>query len=339
MPLLQRIIAKLTEGRDLSREEARTAMTEIMSGGGSDAQIAAFLVAMRLKGETVEEITGCAEAMRDKAAKVHTKHPTVIDTCGTGGDATGTFNVSTAAAIVAAGAGAIVAKHGNRAVSSKCGSADVLKAVGVNTDGADVKGIERCLDEIGIAFLFAPLLHGAMKHAAPVRRELGIRTIFNILGPLTNPAGATRQLLGVYDEALTPMLAQVLRELGAVHALVVHGAGGLDEISTCGPTTVSEVRGGEVKTYRLNPEEFGLERASAADLAGGDAVENSAILRDVLEGKRGPRRDIVALNAGAALHVAGLASSVKEGVEMAMDSIDRGAAKAKLDELIRMSNA
>ncbi len=336
--MIQQAIAKVVEKENLAREEAHAAMSEIMSGEATPVQIAAFLAALRMKGETVEEIVGCAEAMREKSTKVKTKHPVVIDTCGTGGDAVGTFNISTAAALVASGAGSIVAKHGNRAVSSRCGSADVLKALGVKVYDVSVEKVERCLDEVGMAFLFAPSLHGAMKHAAPVRRELGIRTVFNILGPLTNPAGAGRQLIGVYDQRLTATVAGVLKELGSKHALVVHGAGGFDEVSTCGPTRVSEIFDGEVKTYQLDPTEFGFQRASVRELLGGDAETNADILLGVLEGKRGARRDIVVLNSAAALYVSGLAASVKEGIAMAEDSIDSGKGKRKLDELVRVSN-
>jgi anthranilate phosphoribosyltransferase len=246
--------------------------------------------------------------------------------------------VSTAAAFVASGAGAVVAKHGNRAVSSRCGSADVLKALGVKIDEVPVQKVEQCLDEMGIAFLFAPSLHAAMRHAAPVRRELGIRTVFNILGPLTNPAGATRQLIGVYDEKLTSLIADVLRALGSERALVVHGAGGLDEISTCGPTKVSEIYNGEAMTYTLDSSDLGFEKASANDLMGGDAATNARILLDVLEAKKGPQRDIVLLNSAAALYVSGLASSVKEGIVVAENAIDSGAARSKLARLVEATN-
>jgi len=336
--MIQLVIAKLANREDLTREEARAAMGEIMSGEATPAQIAGFLAAMRIKGETVDEVTGCAEAMREKATRVRTKHSVVIDTCGTGGDAVGTFNVSTAAAIVACGAGAAVAKHGNRAVSSRCGSADVLKALGVKIEDVPVQKVEQCLDEVGMAFLFAPSLHGAMKYAAPVRRELGIRTVFNILGPLTNPAHATRQLIGVYDEKLTSLVADVLKALGSERALVVHGAGGLDEISTCGPTKVSEIHNGEVKTYTLDSSDLGFHKASANDLTGGDAATNAQILLDVLEGKVGPQRDIVVLNSAAALYVSGLASSVEEGISVAENSIDSGAARSKLARLVEATN-
>jgi anthranilate phosphoribosyltransferase len=336
--MIQQVIGKLADKKDLTREEARAAMGEIMSGEATSAQIAAFLTAMRLKGETVDEITGCAEAMREKATRVQTKHSVVIDTCGTGGDAVGTFNVSTAAALVACGAGAIVAKHGNRAVSSRCGSADVLRALGVKIENVPVQKVEKCLDEVGIAFLFAPSFHGAMKYAAPVRRELGIRTVFNILGPLTNPARASRQVIGVYDVKLTFPIANVLKALGSQKALVVHGAGGFDEISTCGPTEVSEICNGEVKSYTLDSSDLGFHKASVNDLSGGDATTNAKILLEVLEGKRGPHRDIVVLNSAAALFVSGLALTVEEGITLAESSIDGGTARSKLAQLVEVTN-
>jgi anthranilate phosphoribosyltransferase len=336
--MIQQVIARLANKEDLPQADARAAMSEIMAGEATPAQIAAFLVALRLKGETVDEITGCAQAMREKATRVRTRHPVVVDTCGTGGDAAGTFNVSTGAAIVACGAGAVVAKHGNRAVSSRCGSADVLKALGVKVDEVPVQKVEQCLDEVGMAFLFAPSLHPAMKYAAPTRKELGIRTVFNILGPLTNPAGATRQLMGVYDERLTALLAGVLKALGSERALVVHGAGGLDEISTCGSTNIDEIRSGETKTYTLDSSELGIRRATPGDLVGGDAATNARILLEVLEGTKGHHRDIVVLNAAATLYVSGLAPSVKEGIAVAEHSIDCGAARSKLAQLVEATN-
>lgn len=336
--MIQQVIAKLVDKKDLTREEARAAMGEIMSGEATTTQIAAFLTAMRLKGETVDEITGCAQAMREKATRVRTKHPVVIDTCGTGGDAVGTFNISTAAAFVACGAGAVVAKHGNRAVSSRCGSADVLKALGVQIEDVPVQKVEQCLDEVGMAFLFAPSLHGAMKYAAPVRRELGIRTVFNVLGPLTNPAGASCQVIGVYDEKLTSPIANVLNALGSERALVVHGAGGFDEISTCGTTKVSEICNGEVKSYTLESSDLGFRRALVNELVGGDVARNARILLEVLDKKRGPHRDIVVLNSAAALYVSGLASSVKEGINIAEESIESGKARSKLAQLVEATN-
>lgn len=329
-------VRKLVEGKDLSKDEAFEAMSDIMSGNVSEPLIASFLTALRMKGETVAEIAGCARAMRAKATKIETKRSDVIDTCGTGGDSLGTFNISTAAAIVSCGAGAIVAKHGNRAISSRCGSADVLKALGVNIETPKEK-VEQCLDEVGIAFLFAPMMHGAMKYAAPVRRELGIRTVFNILGPLTNPAGARRQLIGVFDPRLTESLANVLLELGSERAMVVHGEGGLDEMSTIGKTTISELKDGAVTTYDFHHSSVGVPSTSIREIAGGDAEFNAKIVRDVVGGKKNPQRDITVLNAGAALYVAGMASTLKEGIALANESIDSGNALKKLEALIAIT--
>ena len=329
---IQDAIAKLIEGQDLPRDRMIGTMNQIMSGEATDAQIGAFLVALRVKGETVEEIAGAAEVMRDKATRVVTRHPTVVDTCGTGGDGSGTFNISTAAAFVVAGAGLCVAKHGNRAASSLCGSADVLKELGVNIE-ASPGTMGRCLDEAGIGFLFAPALHGAMKYAIGPRRELGARTIFNALGPLTNPAGATRHLIGVYSRSLTDTLAEVLRTLASERAFVVHGLDGLDEISTTGPTQVSELKGGTVSTYEITPEDLGIARASAADLAGGNAETNAAILRRVLNGEPGPRLDIVLLNAAAAIVAGGAADDLPAAMELARETVDSGRAVEKLEEL------
>jgi anthranilate phosphoribosyltransferase len=326
-------IRKLIEKQDLSREEAYDAMTEIMTGNASEMLIASFLTALRMKGEVVAEIAGCAQAMREKSTKIETKHPNVIDTCGTGGDSLGTFNISTAAAIVACGAGAVVAKHGNRAISSKCGSADVLKALGVDIEIPKEK-VEQCLDNVGIAFLFAPLMHGAMKYAAPVRRELGIRTVFNVLGPLTNPAGARRQVLGVFDKRLTELLARVLLDLGTERAMVVHGEGGLDEISTLGKTTISELKDGSVSTYEFDHSSVGIARGMLPQVAGGDAEVNARIVRDILAGNKNPQRDITVLNAGAAIYVSGKAQSFRDGVKMAEESIDSRKASKKLQELV-----
>lgn len=335
--MVRESIHKLIERRDLSKQEAHDAMMEIMSGNASEPLIASFLTALRMKGETVEEVAGCAQAMREKATKISTRRPNVIDTCGTGGDSTGTFNISTAAAIVACGGGASVAKHGNRAVSSRCGSADVLKALGVNVE-APKENVERCLDEVGIAFLFAPMMHGAMKFAAPVRQELGVRTVFNILGPLTNPAGAKRQLLGVFDRRLGEPLARVLFELGSERAMVVHGEGGLDEISTVGNTFISELRDGNVSTYDFHHSSVGIASASLNEIEGGDAEVNARIIRDILDGKKNPQRNITVLNAGAALYVSGEAATFSEGITMARESIDSQAAKRKLKELIEATN-
>ncbi len=336
--MISQAITLLAHGKNLQQDIAYGAMVQIFSGEATPVQIASFLTALRVKGESVEEITACARVMREKATRITSNHPVILDTCGTGGDGGNTFNISTAAAIVAAGAGAIVAKHGNRAISSKCGSSDVLKALGVNVEQTTPEVMKRCLDEIGIAFLFAPLLHGAMKYAAPIRRELGFRTIFNILGPLTNPAGATRQLIGVYDASLTRPIAEVLCNLGTEHALVVHGAGGFDEISTLGITKVNEVKDGRILSYEIKPEEFGFDIPQLHDLLGGDADHNAHILQKIFEGERGPRRDITVLNAGAALMVTGLASSIKEGIQRAQSAIDDGSAVKKLDRLRELTH-
>lgn len=333
---IQDAIAKLIEGRDLTRDRTIGSMNQIMSGEATDAQIGAFLVALRVKGETADEIAGAAEVMREKATRVVTRHATVVDTCGTGGDGAGTFNISTAAAFVAAGAGLCVAKHGNRAASSLCGSADVLKKLGVNIE-ASPETTGRCLDEVGIGFLFAPALHGAMRYAIGPRREVGVRTIFNALGPLTNPAGATRHLIGVYSRSLTGRLAEVLRTLKSERAFVVHGLDGLDEITTTGPTRVSELNDGAVTTYEIRPEDLGIKRSTPGDLAGGNAETNASILRRVLNGEPGPRRDIVVLNAAAAIVAGGAADDLQAGIELAGETVDSGRAMDKLEELKRAS--
>lgn len=337
--MIQGLIRKLTDRRDLTREESVQAMNAIMSGEATPAQIAAFIVALRMKGETTEEITGCARVMREKATRIEPGESPydVIDTCGTGGDARNTFNISTASALVAAGAGVRVAKHGNRAVSSRSGSADVLKQLGVNIQ-ADKAVVERCLREVNIGFLFAPMLHGAMKYAIGPRREIAVRTVFNILGPLTNPAGAPCQVLGVYDEKLVPVLAGVLKNLGSKRCLVVHGDDGLDEITITGNTHVAELKDGTVTTYTRSPEDVGLPRASLSDLVVRGPDEATAALRSVLKGESGPRRDIVLLNAGAALMLAGAAKDLGEGIARAGKAIDSGAAQKTLDDLIRISN-
>lgn len=333
---IQDAIAKLIEGRDLTRDRTIGSMNQIMSGEATDAQIGAFLVALRVKGETADEIAGAAEVMREKATRVVTRHATVVDTCGTGGDGAGTFNISTAAAFVAAGAGLCVAKHGNRAASSLCGSADVLKELGVNIE-ASPETMGRCLDEVGIGFLFAPALHGAMKYAIGPRREVGVRTIFNALGPLTNPAGATRHLIGVYSRSLTGRLAEVLRTLKSERAFVVHGLDGLDEITTTGPTQVSELNDAAVTTYEIRPEDLGIQRSTPGDLAGGNAETNASILRRVLNGEPGPRRDIVVLNAAATIVAGGAADDLQAGIELAGETVDSGRAMDKLEELKRAS--
>jgi anthranilate phosphoribosyltransferase len=346
-PIITESLRRLVDGRDLSRIEAAAAMDAIMSGAATHAQIAAFLTALRMKGETVEELIGFAQVMRQKVVRIRTRGDEVaaltgtdremlIDTCGTGGDATGTFNVSTATAFVVAGAGLRVAKHGNRSVSSLCGSADVVEALGINLE-LTPQQVGRCIDEVGLGFLYAPLLHTAMKHVMPARREMGIRTVFNILGPLTNPAGANAQIIGVYAAALTEPLAHVLAELGTVRAFVVHGADSLDEISNTGESQVSEVREGRVQTFTVRPEDFGMPRASIADLRGGDREQNAQIIRSLLEGEPGPRRDIVLMNAAAALVAGGRARDLKDGVGLAARSIDDGAARGKLQALVALS--
>ena len=323
---------RLAAGESLSREETEELFGALMDGQVSEPIKAALLVALRMKGEAVAEIAGAATAMRRRVVPIHHTVEGVVDTCGTGGDGRGTFNISTAAALVAAAAGVHVAKHGNRSVSSKSGSADVLAALGVKID-MDPETAGRALERVGITFLFAPLLHPAMREVMPVRRELGMRTIFNVLGPLTNPAGARRQLMGVYAEALVEPIGHVLRDLGAEHALVVHGSDGLDEITTTGPTLVSEVKDGEVSSFILEPERFGIPRARLEDLAGGGPDENAALMHRVLGSEPGPLADVTALNAGAAIYVSGLAPSLEEGYGRAREVLASGAGARKLAEL------
>ena len=330
-------ISKLVEEQDLSEDEAAQAMRQIMEGGATPAQIAAFLIALRLKGETVSEITGCARIMREKATHIQAPYAHVIDTCGTGGDGAQTFNISTTAAFVVAGAGIPVAKHGNRAMSSRCGSADLLQELGVAIE-LSPEMAEKCLAEVGIAFLFAPLFHSAMKHAIGPRRDIGVRTIFNLMGPLTNPASAKCQLVGVYARELTEPLARVLANLGSTRALVVHGADGLDEITITGDTYVAALDQGTVSSYMIRPEQFGLCRVPREALAGGDAPQNAAITLAVLDGQQGPHRDVVLLNAAAALVVAGAASDLQAGLQLAAQSIDSGAALEKLSRLQRFTS-
>ena len=327
-------IGKLIEQQDLTEEEAAQAMRQIMEGGATPAQIAAFLIALRIKGETIEEITGCARIMREKATHIRAPYPNMIDTCGTGGDGSQTFNISTTAAFVVAGAGVPVAKHGNRAMSSRCGSADLLQALGVAIELSPERA-EACLAEVGITFLFAPLFHSAMKYALGPRREIGVRTIFNILGPLTNPAGAKQQILGVSRKELTEPLACVLGKLGSARAFVVHGADGLDEITTTGETHITALDAGKIASYTITPEQFGLRRTPLGACAGGDAQENAAITLAVLEGKQGPHRDVVLLNAAAALTVAGAAADLEAGLQLAAYAVDSGAALEKLRRLQR----
>ncbi|MCC6501528.1 MAG: anthranilate phosphoribosyltransferase [Deltaproteobacteria bacterium] len=334
--MMKEAIAKLVKSIDLTEAEMTDVMNEVMTGGASPAQIGSLLTALRMKGETVDEITGAAKVMREKATKVDAPEG-VVDTCGTGGDNSMTFNISTAAAFVTSGAGLVIAKHGNRSVSSKSGSADVLRALGVNIE-AEVSRVEECIKDAGIGFLFAPMLHGAMKYAAPVRREIGIRSIFNILGPLTNPAGAKRQVIGVYDSSLTDSLAKVLNNLGSERAFIVRGEDGLDEITLADETRVTELNAGSIRTYHIKPEDFGFERCSPEDLLGGGPDENAEIIMGVLEGKKGPARDIVILNAAAAITAGGLASIIEEGIAIAHGAIDSGLALEKLERLKEITN-
>lgn len=333
---MKTILSKLCARMDLTRQEACETMSAIMDGEASAAQVAAFLVALKMKGETPEEIYGCATAMRQKAEKVNTSRPNVTDTCGTGGDGKGTFNISTAAALVAAGAGLPVAKHGNRSVSSKCGSADVLEALGVNLE-LTPETMGKCLDETGIAFLYAPVLHKAMKHAAGPRRDVGVRSVFNLLGPLTNPAGAKRQLLGVYAAELAGVMAEVLQLLGTERALVVHGADGSDELTLAGETLVYEVADEGIIRYTVSPEETGLVRADTHSLSGGGPRENAELILRVLQGQEGPHTDVTLLNAGAALYAGGLADDMAEGVNIARHALKSGAALEKLEALRRFT--
>jgi anthranilate phosphoribosyltransferase len=331
-------IEKLVNRIDLSEAETVDIMNQIMTGEATPLQIAAILTAVRMKGETVDEITGAARVMREKAHRVHVGAKTVLDTCGTGGDQKGTFNISTTSAFVLAGAGVNVAKHGNRSVSSQSGSADVLGALGVKVD-APKDRVEQCIAQIGIGFLFAPLLHEAMKFAVQPRRDIGIRTIFNLLGPLTNPAMATHQLIGLYSGDLVAVIARVLKNLGSARAMVVHGLEGLDEISLCGPSRIAELRDGAIKEYTIRPEQFGLKPCGIEELHGGNPEESAAIVRAVLDGKKGPARDVVLLNSGAALYVSGTAATVSEGIGVAAESIDSGNARRKLAELVELTNA
>jgi anthranilate phosphoribosyltransferase len=331
--MIREALATVVQAMDLQEAEMGEVMTEMMEGKATPAQMGGFLTALRMKGETVEEVTGAARIMRQKATRIDARSSVIVDTCGTGGDGGKTFNISTTAAFVVAAAGLTVAKHGNRAVSSSCGSADVLEALGVNID-VSPEVVEECLQQIGIGFLFAPKLHGAMKHAIGTRRELGLRTVFNLLGPLTNPASATAQLIGVYDPKLTEMFAGVLRNLGTKRAFVVHGADGLDEATITGETRVSELKEGAVTTYNLDPVDFFGRTFEGAGLRGGDSTANAAITRDILAGKDGAPRKIVLLNAALAIVSGGRAETVGEGIKVAEDCIDSGAARGKLEALI-----
>src|SRR3990172_8959037 len=328
MTIREAIDAIVTHGRSLSEDEAAAVMRDIMSGEATPAQVGAFLVALRLKGETVDEVVGMARVMREHALKVPVSEEALVDTCGTGGDASGTFNVSTAAAFVVAAAGARVAKHGNRAMTSACGSADVLEALGAKID-LGPEQVARCLREVGFGFMFAQAFHPAMKHVAGPRREIGVRTVFNVLGPLTNPAGAAHQLLGVARAEPAPLLAEALGRLGARHALVVHGHGGLDELSLSGPSAVHELRDGALREYAVSAEDVGLSPAPNEAVRGGSAEENAAALRGVMDGKAGPLRDITLLNAAAALVAADLAGDLRDGVALAARAVDSGAPPAK----------
>ena len=339
--MIAQAIKRVVDGKHLGRDEMYEVFSAVMDGQATDVQKSALLVALRMKGETPDELTGAAMAMRERVTPLDldadNMRDGLVDTCGTGGDGRGTFNISTIAALVAAGAGANVAKHGNRAVSSSCGSADLLSALGVYID-LDAPRMSQVLRRVGIAFLFAPKLHPAMSAVAAVRRELGVRTIFNVLGPLTNPAFARRQVLGVYSDRLTEVVAQVLSALGAEHALVVHSRDGLDEISVSAATHVCEVRNGEVRSYDVTPEEIGVSRHALERLAGGDIQQNASIARAILGGENGARRDIVLANAGAACYVAGLAPTMRDGVELARESLRSGRASEKLQQLIAVSN-
>jgi len=336
--VIREAIRKVVKGENLSFEEAGAVMRQVMEGKATDAQIGSFLTALNIKGETPEEIAACARVMMEKASPINSKHPFLVDTCGTGGDGTGSFNISTTVAFVVAGVGLPVAKHGNRSVSSRSGSADVLEALGVKIDLSPSE-VELILDKIGIAFLFAPVFHKAMKHAIGPRKEIGIRSIFNVLGPLTNPARVKYQVVGVYDPNLTEVIAVVLDQLEVESAYVVHGAGGMDEISTAGPTRITQLKKGSIKTYEIAPEDFGLSRRKLSDIRGGNAIYNAEITRRVLEGEKGPYREVVLLNAAAAIVVAGAAGDIHEGIKLAEQSIDSGNAMGKLEELVALTNS
>ena len=334
--MIKEAISKLVNGHSLTMDEASTVMNEIMEGTATPAQFGAFVTALRCKGETVDEIAGFARTMRAKALRVNLSEP-VVDTCGTGGDGHGTFNISTTAAFVVAACGLKVAKHGNRAMSSQCGSADVLEALGVKID-LNPEIVQKCLETVGIGFMMAPVFHPAMKYAAVPRKEVGIRTVFNILGPLTNPAGARAQVLGVPEKSMTEKMATVLKMLGCQHALVVHGEDGLDEITITGKTFVSELKKGSIKNYDVTPEEFGLPRAKPDSLKGGTTKDNAELLRSILSGKKGPQRDIVLMNAAAALLAGDKVTTLGQGITLAEQAIDNGKALQKVEELISFSH-
>ncbi len=334
---IQNAIRALVERRDLTGDEMRSIMRAIMTGDATPAQIGGFLIGLRMKGETIEEITAAAEVMRSLASKVEVSAPHLVDTCGTGGDERHTFNISTASAFVAAAAGAQVAKHGNRSVSSKSGSADVLEAAGARLD-LDGARVARCIEQVGIGFMFAPVHHGAMKHAIGPRREMAVRTVFNILGPLTNPAGAPNQVLGVFDRSLLHPLAEVLRRLGSRHVLVVHAGDGMDEISVGAPTHVAELKNDSILSYSISPEDFGLQKGNVAALCVDGVEQSLAVIRGVFDNTPGPARDVVALNAGAALYASGVAADFRAGVEQALDAIASGAAARKLEQFVEFTN-
>ena len=335
---IQNALKKVLDKVDLKEEEMVSIMTQIMEGQVKDSQLGSLLTALRIKGESIEEIAGAAIVMRDKSENINvSRTETIVDTCGTGGDGANTFNISTAAAFVVAGCGLTVAKHGNKAVSSLSGSADVLRCLGVNIE-ADKLTVEKCLDEIGIGFLFAPMMHGAMKYAAGVRKELGFRTIFNLLGPLTNPAGANAQVIGIYDSSRLKQIASVLKLLGTRQAFVVHGSDGLDEITLTGTTNVCELVNGQVKEYTLEPENFELTACKAKDISGGTPEENANIIKNILSGEQGPKRDIVLMNASAAICAGGIAENLKVAMHLARQSIDTGSAEKKLNDLCRLSH-
>jgi anthranilate phosphoribosyltransferase len=335
---IQQALDELLNGRDLTRADTRLVMGTIMAGEATPAQIGGFLVALRLKGETADEIAGAAEAMREHVIPVTPERDDLVDTAGTGGDGGRTFNISTAAALVAAAAGAAVAKHGNRSVSSQSGSADVLEALGFNLE-LPADAIARSIDQLGFGFMFAPFHHPAMRHAAPVRRELAARTVFNVLGPLTNPAGARAQVVGVYSPTLVPVIADVLAKLGARRAFVVHGAGGIDELSPAGPNLVCEVLDGDVVQREVDPLELGVERCAPEDLRGGSPAENAQAIRDVFNGANGGRRSAILLNAAGAIAAGGHAADLREGLALAREALDSGAAAARLNELVEFSRA
>ncbi|MBT4259476.1 MAG: anthranilate phosphoribosyltransferase [Nitrospina sp.] len=335
---IQNALKKVLDKVDLKEVEMVSIMTQIMEGQVKDSQLGSLLTALRIKGESIEEIAGAAIVMRDKSENINvSRTETIVDTCGTGGDGANTFNISTAAAFVVAGCGLTVAKHGNKAVSSLSGSADVLRCLGVNID-ADKLTVEKCLDEIGIGFLFAPMMHGAMKYAAGVRKELGFRTIFNLLGPLTNPAGANAQVIGIYDSSRLKQIASVLKLLGTRQAFVVNGSDGLDEITLTGTTNVCELVNGQVKEYTLEPENFELTACKAKDISGGTPEENANIIKNILSGEQGPKSDIVLMNASAAICAGGIAENLKVAMHLARQSIDTGSAEKKLNDLRRLSH-